>query len=204
MSGHGDSILAFGSRRTARPGHCRAAVYGGRRRIRWSSHDASEGGVGCPVDRRPGRPEFTAPVAVSASSVSPAGFVRPRSRQSVEVAQPPEFVGVRPDHVMAVVVPPHVQPPRPQPTPDRVPADPQTPGQAPSAGTRRGPARSDSRAADAGPAPGAAVSRRTISPVNRFVRFGGRNPSAFSRLGDRGRVESRRLHNSRSRATNRG
>ena len=45
-----------------------------------------------------------------------ARLVRPRPREVVQFAQAAQFLGVRPDHVMPVVVPPHVHPPHLAPT----------------------------------------------------------------------------------------
>ena len=47
----------------------------------------------------------------------------------MQFAEPAEFVRIRPDHVMAVVVPPHVDPSDAHPPPDCVPVDREPTGQ---------------------------------------------------------------------------
>ena len=60
---------------------------------------------------------------------SPDASCWPTSAGGRGCAQAAEFAGVRPDRAMSVLVAPQVQPAGPQPTPERVPADAQTPGQ---------------------------------------------------------------------------
>ena len=82
-----------------------------------------------PIDRRSSHGESSAPVAVLAYSVLPDAPRGPSPRECVQFAQSAQLLGIRPDRVVAVVVLPEVQPPGPQPSPDRVPADSQMPGQ---------------------------------------------------------------------------
>src|SRR4051812_39275975 len=55
---------------------------------------------------------------------------RPRPRQAMELPEPAHLGGIGPDHMMALGVTPPRHPPGTQPTPDRVPRDPQPPRQA--------------------------------------------------------------------------
>ena len=57
-------------------------------------------------------------------------LVGPRLRQRVPLTLAAEFAGVRPDHLMPVLVPPQVQPADAHPPPPPVSVDAQTPGQA--------------------------------------------------------------------------
>lgn len=135
----------------------------------------------------------------------PASVIGPDPRESVERPQPAEFGRVGPDDVVPVGIPSHVDPADAGPSPDRVPVDGEPSRQARRAVFVRPQAGRAAVRPCGGryPRPSWPINRRTMSRVNRVVRFGGWNPPALRRSATAAAVRPS-AHNARSRAVSRG